>query len=360
MEKVLVVGPPATTEVQGGYTRKMHQYQRIFKDIFLDHGAVFFHNSVPSMGWPKAVRFIHDCILFAVTLIGNLRSVSVIHILGQYRGALPRELAQIFLSKFFFKRVVYEIKAGAFISSYESGSQLYKFMIRLLVSSCQYFLCQGKPYIAFIHKLDPSKKTIYFPNFILNDELLPEREKYFEKNKVVVFMAGNLTRDKGVIELLEGIELAGQADVEVVLAGVPDPEVEAYIQSGRFPWLRMVGQILPERIQAFYRDADIYCLPTKYSGEGHNNSINEALNAGCIVVTTHHGFVDSFLNDESCFFLDRPDRQEIARVISEIMLQPEIAVRKAREGNRYLRACLTSSEAVEKLRMAYTKPLLSA
>ena len=100
----------------GGYARNMITYINYFKSEKIEvipsfhtvRGQLKFDNFV----W----RFIVDTISFFKDIFS--KNIEIVHILGQYRTAIPREFMVVFVSILFNKKVVYEIKAGIFMNWY--------------------------------------------------------------------------------------------------------------------------------------------------------------------------------------------------------------------------------------------------
>jgi len=115
---------------------------------------------------------------------------------------------------------------------------------------------------------------------------------------------------------------------------------------------RLGKQPHSEVIEQFTKN-DIYCYPTSYEGEGHNNTINEAMMMEMVIVTTRHGFLDSILNEERAYFMNQIQVKEIAAIFQKIDEDKSLAKHKARNAKQHLKENFISSIAFGKLEKHY-------
>ena len=102
---------------------------------------------------------------------------------------------------------------------------------------------------------------------------------------------------------------------------------------------------------------DIYCYPSAHRGEGHSNSINEAMMHGMVIITTRNGFQSEVLGEDAAYFLQTATADEIAKMIISIAGDRDAAREKAYRARARLVAEFTSRQASERLRRAYARAL---
>lgn len=352
--KVIVVGPRLGSRWSGGYVRKMQYYVDLLPSI-KDIDIEFCYQTVPGDG-NKITRFLKDTGSFIKKVFEQPFERKIVHILGQYRGTIVKELAVVTLSRLFGNKVVYEIKAGEFITSYESGGKMYRWMVRSLIRNTSFFLCQGKPYMPFLASFDPDIKAAYHPNFIESENIRHYgNREYFHANTLNVGFVGTLIPEKGVLVLLEAMKKLPFDNWKLYIIGAPTDKInETFIKENssdkRIEW---VGAVKLEQIHEWYAKFDVFCLPTVYSGEGHNNSINEAINGEAVILTTRHGFVESFMNEESGYFLEDNRPETIAKALTHILEHKEEAIQKAKRAKKYLTQELNSNAMLDRLKSVY-------
>ena len=106
-------------------------------------------------------------------------------------------------------------------------------------------------------------------------------------------------------------------------------------------------------VLALYDTHDVFCMPTRHRGEGHTNTINEAMMMGMVIVSTRHGFLESVLADNASFFLDDLTPLDIANTLKMIHNDRDEARRRAKRARTRLMSCFTSNTAFSNLSAHY-------
>lgn len=317
--RIALYGPPINKRIDkgygggaGGYTRNMSAYVQFRFDQF----SIFpvFHTVRGELqfgGLTSLVRGIVDFARIIRILVAS--RPDGIHILAQYRKATMREFLISFLA--FVCRVpyLYEIKAGSFIEFYKNSGFVTRCLVTFILKYAKVILCEGQEYIPFL-KREFDVTGYYFPNFVLASEVPKKPNTLFTGDALRVLFVGYCTRDKGVFSLAEGVSRFAKNStkpVQLVLVGSEDPEFTKFadtfqcsrnleiIRKGRLPH----GDVLREMSKS-----DIYLYPSLHKGEGHNNSINEAMMFGLMIITTPIGFLPDVLDNAAMFIEDvEPD-----------------------------------------------------
>ncbi|MCB0640197.1 MAG: glycosyltransferase family 4 protein [Phaeodactylibacter sp.] len=362
--KIMLYGP-IVAELEGaygggtgGYTRKMGLYLNHFrKDDFEMIPCYHTVKGQYKYGF-FVVRFFMDLWSFLRGLIQI--KPKIVHIQAQYRTAVPREFAIILLARLFGKPVVYEIKAGVFHSWYPQTNPLFRWMAKFCIKNSAVVLCQGKPYIDLIEK-EIGVKAYYYPNFVAMTEIPEDPGTKLTDAAMRILFVGYAYRDKGVFELIEGCNKAAEVSpIELTLIGKEHPEFTEWLdQFTLHPNFKVhrLGRMPHEEVLKQYPLHDIYCYPTRHPGEGHNNSINEAMMSGLVIVTTRQGFLGTILNNDIAYFLDAVSTEEVERTLKAIATDRPTAQEKARKVRQYLLDNFTSDVAYNKLEQHYSNIL---
>lgn len=341
----------------GGYTRNMSVYLKYFK--YLDFQIIpCFHTIRGELNLSfitKPVRLIIDVFSFLILL--PKKNVKAVHILGQYRGAIIRETFIVLLAKIFRLHVLYEIKAGAFIKTYESSGNLYKKMIDFIIKNSEKILVEGKIYEEFIKKFY-KKEASFFPNVVPSDEIPTKAHEKFKDNVLKIIFVGFAYEGKGIKELINGCNLFAKEEnqVELTLVGQVDPEIENYLNTflkSIFFKIDTKGKLKHSDVLLEFTKNDIYCYPTKHIGEGHNNTINEALMYGMVICATNAGFIGDFLNEENSYPINKLNAQEISKVFSNIITNTLLAKQKSEKGRQLVLHEFNTDIAKQKLQKHY-------
>ena len=365
--RILVVGPPGVDAARaygggtGGYTRNMSVYLATLGDGALD--LIPFHHSVRGQHRGLAntdpVRMLRDTMAFLIVCLS--KRPDAVHVMAQYRGALAREYGQALICRALRIPFGYDVKAGAFASSFEAGSRRYRSLLRRVIASADLLFAEGRDTQAAL-RAEFGREAVYFPNFVPIEEVpeaLPER---LARDAIRLLFVGYCYRDKGVFDLVEGARETARAGValELDLIGAESPDFTAWIdalpdQDGLT--VRRHGKRPHEDVLAAMRAADVYAYPTSHPGEGHNNSINEAMMHGLVILTTRQGFLGDVLGGGCAFFLDRVAPASIAAMIGKIASDRAAARQVARAARQRLLEDFTDQAARDRFSNAYGRLL---
>lgn len=361
---ILIVGPPileasnAYGGGSGGYTRNMSVYLDTLgsKDLEL----VPYHHSVRGQRRGIAntmpVRMLVDTSSFLYTCL--TKRPFAVHILAQYRGALMRELAQSLICRILYIPYGYDVKAGAFVQSFESGTRLYRLMQQGVIVMSSLLFAEGRKTQELLHSRF-GRDSVYFPNFVPSSEIpgaIPERLKH---DAVRLLFVGYCYRDKGVFELVEGARLAAQGGLilDLDIVGAESEEFSDWFdglpEQGGLT-VRRHGRRSHDEVLAAMQTADVYVYPTSHPGEGHNNSINEAMMHGLVILTTRQGFLGDILGGDCAYFVDRVTADNIACKLREIAMDRDNARRIANKARRRLLDDFTDTLARSRFSNAYS------
>jgi glycosyltransferase involved in cell wall biosynthesis len=357
--RVLLFGPKTDERAswgggRGGYTRKMELYLRHFESEAFE--LVPCYHSVRTGRWIDNLvfRMVRDIWNFCQKVF-SAKPVAV-HVLGQYRGATPREFAVVLLARLMSIRVVYEMKGGAFHDWYPRANIFYRRMIRFCLEYSDSVLCQGAPFLHFIRE-EFGIHGVYYPNFVHESEIPREVSRRLRNRTMRILFVGFAYEGKGVFELVQGCELASRVvRIDLTLVGEEHPEFTTWIDERLFNGnLRVVrhGSLPHEDILALYSENDIYLYPTRHGGEGHNNTINEAMMNGMVIATTQHGFNEEVLMPDCAYFISAVGADEIARTLLQIDLQRDVAVTKGKRARKRLVSQFSSRRAFGTLVQVY-------
>lgn len=327
---ILLYGPPFGRSIPnaygggtGGYGRNMDAYLRAltlpnatFIPMFatirgeLNFGAVT----------PIVRMFIDTCRILRELV---LKRPDAVHVLAVYNGALPREFVLAMLCIMFRVKLIYDVKAGNFIEAYEQRGALYRTMAAVVVRSAALVLVEGRVYIDFISR-NFSRTARYFPNFVPVSEIPDRVPPRFQHDTTKVLFVGYCQVSKGVLSLLEGCVAAAAkgARIEVVLVGAEEAAfsrlADDCLRNSPLRVSRM-GRLPHDAVIEMMLAADVYCYPTSFVGEGHNNSINEAMMCQLTILTTRHGFLPDVLGPDCAVFLDDLSAANIAHHLLELV-----------------------------------------
>lgn len=361
---VLLFGPPFGKAIAagygggtGGYTRNMKVYVETLRvdGVRLEPLFRTVRGEKASFFGTYPVRFLVDCLRIHRAV--RKSRPAAIHALGSYRTALPLEVLLALICRLSAIPLIYDIKAGQFVTAFEGGSWLYKAMMRFVLFSAAALLVEGQDYERFLRERF-GLKSHYFPNFVPQEEVpatIPDR---LSEAPLKLLYVGFCYEGKGVHQLLRGCGEAASCGISIRLTLIGEEEekfksfADSFSHADNLSIVRLGRRPHAEVLQHMQVN-DVYCYPTAHAGEGHNNSINEAMMNGMIIVTTRHGFLESVLTENGAIFLDGTSPAQIAGAIDRISRHPI----EAREIAAFARnRCLqefTSARAGKVLEAAY-------
>lgn len=163
--------------------------------------------------------------------------------------------------------------------------------------------------------LDTSIDVI--PNGVNIREFYPSNAKQRDSEKIQLICVARLTPRKRVQDILKAVQ--GLDHVELTLIGKgPEEEnlKEMAKELGIDSKTNFEGYIPHEDIADFYRDSDIFIMPSL--NEGMSNTILEAMASGLPIITTQTGGTDELI-DENGFIVPKKDPSAIREAIREYM-----------------------------------------
>ncbi len=359
-QKILLFGPRINNKKgsygggTGGFTRNMSAYLNFFEGDNFEIVPSFHTIRGASRLDFFVIRFFRDAFSFWRDII-SVKPKGV-HILAQYRMAIPREFMVVLMSKTFGKPVLYEIKAGAFMNWYKSTNTIFRKMMDFVLSNSKVVLSEGIPYLSFL-KEEFNIEAHYFPNYVPSNEVPEKVPAKLSEESIKLLFVGYAYKDKGVFELIEGCNLASKNTlIELTLIGKESEPFTEWLNgldlNENFK-INRLGVKPHDFVLDYFNKVDVYCYPTRHGGEGHNNSINEAMMMGLVIITTRQGFLGTVLSDERAYFLNEISPSEISKTIEKIHEDREGSKKKATNSRKHLIENFTSNIAYEKLNNHY-------
>lgn len=152
-----------------------------------------------------------------------------------------------------------------------------------------------------------------------------------------VLFAGTLQPRKGLEDLIESfLPLLGQhPTLTLVLAGRIRPGYRPSFLQTRPGGVRYVGEVSDEQLAALYRQALVFCSPSRY--EGFGLSFLEAMQSGCPVVAPCHTSIPEVVGDAAYSFGDGgPTLAEALRaVVGSALLRQKLRAAGLEQARRF-------------------------
>ena len=180
-------------------------------------------------------------------------------------------------------------------------------------------------------------------------ELVKKKKEIFKENKVILFV-GNVSREKGVIELLEAFTrlISYRDNLILILVGrVKIVDILNRYLSSLSGKVKVIGPVKHEEIKIWMNLCDIFVLPS-YT-EGLPVSVLEAMSCGKPVVVSKVGGVSEVVKDKKNGLLVRPkDIDGLVQCIEFLLDNPYKAKSLGEEGRKTILENYTWSKNAER------------
>ncbi|MFX0124903.1 MAG: glycosyltransferase [Candidatus Hodarchaeota archaeon] len=160
------------------------------------------------------------------------------------------------------------------------------------------------------------------------------------KKKTILYV-GNLIVEKGLVQLLEAIEILMRKkdDFSMVMIG------EGPFKKGLLKlikrleleeWVRLEGQKNHEEIPQWINKSHVLCLPSYRGGEGLPNVVLESISCGRPVVATNIGGIPEIINNsELGILVPAKDVEKLAQALEEALDREWDREKIAKSGARF-------------------------
>lgn len=154
-----------------------------------------------------------------------------------------------------------------------------------------------------------------------------------------VFFVGRLSRQKGILDLVEAMKHVPEETMLVLATGKPDtPEIEddlrrAVRSSGNLVWIREMLED-PDLVN-LYNEAAVFACPSIYEPFGIINL--EAMACETPVVATRVGGIKEVVVDGETGLLVPPgDPEKLGQALTQVIKDPKTAVRMGKAGRQHV------------------------
>ena len=264
-------------------------------DIYTKAGIDVLHLNRPVSKGGIIKYAIEMCIapirLFFILL---LHPFAVVHIVGFYHRTVLQEYIMMSIGHILNHKVIYELRNGSMVKSYNEGSAFYRKVLGKLLKKSDVVLCQGMEYIDMIRDKFGIERS-YYPNYIMNDFIepnCPERGEKIrlvyvgrvvpEKNIDVCIKVLGLLRNNGKDAYLDIVGGYNEAYKNILNMLISEEKLNDYIT--------FHGRKQSLYIKNILHKAHYFLFPSAEVNEGHSNALTEAMGCGVVPIASAAGF----------------------------------------------------------------------
>lgn len=186
-----------------------------------------------------------------------------------------------------------------------------------------------------------------------------KRSLNIPKDRFCVLYFGRIIEKKGLRILIDSfskLEENVRNKTWLVIAGDGNDKskLEEYARSVNVNNISWIGYVHPDNRYNFFSQSEVFVLPTFYfkgSVEAWGNTVNEALQCGCILIATDAvGSAYELINDKNGYIVDAGNSDSLANAISDAVTNRDIQSVKE-ENERLLRTYNYHNSAMNFIRI---------
>ncbi|RHU41233.1 glycosyltransferase family 1 protein [Blautia sp. TF11-31AT] len=149
------------------------------------------------------------------------------------------------------------------------------------------------------------------------------RKKYnIPEDGIVVSFTGRLLKEKGILQLIEGIKQLREEGHPVYLLIAGDGDEEKTIQAKADEGIIPLGRLEFEKIITMLQQTDIFCLPS--DSEGFSTSVLEAAACNCYVITTERGgSKEMLISKDYGMIIKDNDTETVKKALEDVIYKKE-------------------------------------
>lgn len=353
---------PALHAVSGVTT---HLNQLFHSSLARDHQLVHFQ--VGSEGrkesrLSKLLRFAASPLQFVQAVRRQRPQIVHINTSMEWRSYW-RDIVYLALAKAMGKRVVYQVHGGALPQVFFQGRPLLTGLLRRVLRAADSVVLLAQCELQGYRSFDPALSLEVIPNAIeagADDGARP----LAPARPLALAYVGRLAENKGLLDLLDALQLVRAAGVQVSLSLAGSGPLEATLRAriatlGLQQEVRLLGPVFGAEKDAVWRDADLFCFPT-YHQEGLPYALLESMAARTPVLVCPVGAIADVMQDGvHGVFLPPRDPQALADAIVRLDADRALLQRMGQACRERIESAYTVERLAQDFRRLYHTLLAS-
>lgn len=339
--KILIIGPNA----EGGISSVINLFEQygLFDEKIIRLTSYSGGNTIKRLS-VFALFLVH----YLWLLLTN-KNIKLIHLQSAADGSFYRKFLALKIAKFFRKKVIFNIHPIWFIVFYNKSNNLIKKMITGLLDQSDLILVLSDNIKSEILNIcqNSNIQVLYNPVAI-------KAFNHISSDKIRVVFMGNLTKDKGVYDIIEAAKYIKNSNVIINLYGkgnfdefnklISDSQVEEIV--------KIKGWIGSDEKDIALENSDISILPS-YT-EGLPMSILEPMAAGLPIISTPVGGIPEAVEDNvNGFLIKSGDYKALAEKIDLLANDKDLREKMGQESLRIAKEKFDINVVINHLKEIY-------
>lgn len=328
MNNIIIIGVDLSSN--GGIASVVKSYYSAFLKGKFDFNLILLKTNFYKDKSRLHEFFIFFGALFKLLYFFMVKRVPLLHIHSSSKVSFFRKSIFVFLGRLFNKKIIFHLHSSDFYNFFLTDTKWLKKYICFVFSLSNevIVLCADWEQKLKAHYPNVSIKRIANPIDLPSDIQL----KKVVKNPITVIFVGFLIESKGVSDLIEVVrklKANNIKNVRIKVAGKGELErflVECIEKEKLGQYIQYSGWISGNKKKGFYRNADIFVLPS-YK-EGMPISILEAMSFRLPILSTKIAGIPDVVHEGRNGFLFTPgDIEHFYKLLLEMLQEPEELIR---------------------------------
>ncbi|MCK4660794.1 MAG: glycosyltransferase family 4 protein [Phycisphaerae bacterium] len=340
---MLAGGYPLPGGMTGTYGRILNNI--LASSIFRDEVDFIPHRvTLPADGsLPK--RFAVDMVRFARSLP---RKPQVLHFLMHKYRALYREYPMLTAARFLGIKTIVDVRAGTLqYMLNRRANRLENAMMSDLLRHGDAIALECRKDVPFIRERF-GREAVYVPNALLEedfDRIQPASLPPAKGQTLKMIHSGRYSQDKGVAVMLRSLNVFSERGIKVELhltGQGTDPEILSMIRA--YVSDPPQGTVVKdhgwdvEDLYALLASAHVFLMPTHWPGEGHPNSVTEAMLAGLGMILSDWFHREDIVPAPGAIIIPPRDPGALADAVQRYIDNPALLAEAGRVNREYVKA----------------------
>jgi glycosyltransferase involved in cell wall biosynthesis len=247
----------------------------------------------------KLLLAVIAAVRFAASWVWKRPDIAYVHVGSN--ASLYRESGFILLARVLRRPVIAHFHAGDVGSYLPRQPQIGRTFIQWALGCSQKIIAVSRESAGYLKKMLPSTAIAVLPN-VIDLTWLPEpiirSDRMAGERRVKLLFVGSVGKLKGEKDLISALGLLQKRGIDLGISFVgygAESLADLCKQAGISEMIEHLGPVPMSERAAFYREADIFVLPTY--AEAMPLSVIEAMAAGLPVICTPVGGVPEIIND---------------------------------------------------------------
>ena len=242
-----------------------------------------------------------------------------------YAGSLvPFEFIITLVVRMLGFKSTYYLKGGKLLDTYPKGGKLHKWLFRKTINWQSLVMFEGEDSMNIVKEF-ATVPLVYFPNYIMDEQMRPYAEKAAEPVGILYF--GRVTPEKNAHVILEVFNILAEkhSDMHLIIIGdstrainyteniakkiVASPYHDRITKLGNSPF-----EVLAEAMQKSH----FFIFPSHEQAEGHSNSLTEAMSRGLVPIVSDWHFNRTIVGDDQ-LVVNGFNPEDYAKKIDEVI-----------------------------------------